>query len=522
MNQAPARRVMSILLPGLVGALATRARGGPLTGTVVVVRPMRGVFRLRSTHRVVWVSEDLAALGVAPPMRVVDAQRYAPALDVALVDERAVIEETRALAELCLALSPVVEPDPSVDGGGVIHVDCTGLPRSPRALLEHARAILVAHGQRPALALAPGKVLATALAKAALLFRRGEDPPLIAVDDAHRAEIVHRLPLVVLPLTPERIADLHALGLETVGDLVRLFAQPIGGRLDDETRALADVLAGHDNTPVKGLVVEDEPREELALEHGIVHLEALGFVLLPLLARLVGRLAARGERLVALELSVFVRPLSFDVDEDRAPRPATARTFLLSFPEPVDEARALLAAALLRVESALTLGQRDDGEIVRVVVAAKAGARVPARQVTFDFVDEPPVVGDDRALAGLLAEWVTELGPDRVGRLVPEPALLPERMTRLSLSEEDRPAAKEAAGRFLDGWPWPVRLLREPVVLTGARVVASHAFARLEGDDGSDTPFERAYRVLVLADGRKALAFDDDEEGQTRVQGWFD
>jgi len=514
------RRIAAILLPALAGVIAERAHGGALEGRVVVVRPHDAVFRLRNTHRIAWASADLTALGIAPPMRVIDAQRIAPALDVTLVDERTLDDETKALAELLLALSPVVEPEQ-----GVIHVDLTGIPARPHAVLEHARVILTAHGHVPALAMAPGKRLALALAHAAWLFRRGPVPPLIVVDDARRDEVIARLPLVVLPLSPDRISALHMLGLETAGDLMALRAHRLDARLADEARTLLDMLAGHDNAPVRGLVVDEHAKERVELDFGITRTEPLAFVLLPLLTRLTARLAARAERMVALEVTLETRALSFTVDDDRTPRPPEKMTFTLSFPSPVDDARALLKAVIARIESVFTLGREHDGEIVAIETVARQGARVPARQVAFDFVDEAPAADDDRALAALLAELVTELGEECVGRLVQRAALLPERMTSLSLSCAERhPVDDDAssAGRFLDGWPWPVRLLDVPVPLKDARVKETLPFAMIEGEDESDVPFSRAYRVLVLDDGRRALAFFDDEVGETLVHGWFD
>jgi hypothetical protein len=83
-----------------------------------------------------------------------------------------------------------------------------------------------------------------------------------------------------------------------------------------------------------------------------------------------------------------------------------------------------------------------------------------------------------------------------------------------------------ADGHFLAAWPWPVRMLREPLTLEefdlAHDVVDRLPFARLEGEDDHAQPFCRSYEVILLRDGRWLLAFVDPGVSDVVIAGWFD
>jgi len=203
----------------------------------------------------------------------------------------------------------------------------------------------------------------------------------------------------------------------------------------------------------------------------------------------------------------------------------------IAFPAPILDEATLLRALVVRLEQ-VTLPRPVEG------VALEATRLVDgnARQLALD----PKARVEERAgelVSGLVAEMAAELGRARVGCLVVEGDPWPERMSALAWPAPPPPAPPPAprrrrprpratlphtsGGRFLASWPWPVRLLDQPVKLA-LPVARRELFGVLEGQRADDTPYARVYLLLVLEDGRRALGLWDQETEETLVQGWFD
>ncbi len=513
--------------PRLALACVEQDRGGAaLVNTAVVVDDGRPGWTMRGVTRLVCASRDLREQGVSPPMRILDAQRYAPALDAVAVRQARLERELREMAELCLGVSPLVEP-----AGDVLFLDLTGIPRPVPTQLLAIEVTLEQAGHEVAVAASPGKHLSAALARAAWRYRQTPRPPRLYAPAEQVGEVLDRLPLDVLDLSPELGQALAELGMVSVRDLARLRSlKGLSARLAYEAQRVLDLIAHHDQAPVVGIDPPDEIAEELELDWSLASVEPLLFVLRPRLERLLGRLHARRERLVALKVVLSLLPFSHSENADDELDGPEDRALSLVFPEPVDDPRALLKALELRLERT---GLAGEVHRVRLIVERSAAVTAHQPQLTLDgasHADESP-----RALSGLLAELVCDLGPERVGCLEPRPGLLPERMTRLSWPGQSAAPARRGRGAggtlpdevgreglFWDLWPWPVRLLREPLDAGRLSIKATERFCRLEGEDEADRPYVRDYWILTLDDGRRALGVIDPEEERLYVQGWFD
>lgn len=494
----------------------------------VVVNEVGASFVLRSVLPLVDVSDDARALGVQPGMRILDAQRYAPSLAFDVVPRARLDDELRVVAEVLLACAPIVQPFAPATWTrtpmAAVALDLTGMARAVDKILVDVQRACARLGHKAVVAASPGTRLSFALARALALGqgRTGVATLHIKPRDVPRA--LARLPLQTLGLSSDLAAQLTALGAQTAGDLDRLL--PRGGveRLGAESRAVLDIVNAR-YAPLRALLPPERIIERIDLDHPVTDVEPLVFILNNLCNRICMRARGRGQRVAEVSLALERRR-------------GEGLAIGVAFPDPILDDKAMLRALQVRLERT-SLG----GPIDRVAVEVTRLARRAARQLSLEPGAAAGVRAEE-ALAGLLAEMAQELGPDRVGCLVVTDEALPERMTRLAwpapppparppAPERRRPRKTKAppladdaitrGGRFLAGWPWPLRLLPRPVRLSRElTVVVREPLFVLEGEDRADLPYARSYELLSFADGRRALGLFDDESEETWLHGWFD
>jgi len=255
-------------------------------------------------------------------------------------------------------------------------------------------------------------------------------------------------------------------------------------------------------------------------------LEPLLFVLKTPCERLCRRVVARSAKVAEVRLTLQGRDL-------------TPFSLSLAFPDPVSLPAVLLQALGVRLG---VTGVPGPVEVLTLCAVRMAEGR--ARQSDAFFVDDAP--------PEVLSALLVELEDAEAGCLVHEPAMLPEEMTSLcwpppqrtqqskrasssssqlgssssSLasqlpSEGKRLEALADGGRFMAGWPWPVRVLRDPIYVEEEEVAVYTPFARVAGVDDRHRPYARTYSLVELMDGRRALGVQVPGEG-LMVQGWFD
>lgn len=481
----------------------------------VVVDEGAAPFVLRSVSVLVDATDAARALGVRPGMRLLDAQRYAPSLLVDVVGRDRLQTELNVVAEVLLACSPLVEPLMPTSWTGMPMAACAldllGMVRPVERILVDVRRACARLRHRSIAVASPGTRLSQALVRA------GVEGVVVDVDAA-----LASLPVRALELSSELATSLFAIGARTAGDLKALL--PKGGveRLGDEAKVVLDTVLAR-RTPLSGIVPPARVVEEEDLDHPVIALEPLSFLLNRLCHRICVRVRARRQRLA--EVVVTLRTF-----RDRA----APYVLKIAFPDPIIDDKAVLRALVVRLERA-----RLKEPIDKIALeATRLAARGPRQLGFFDGAE----VQAEEALVGLLAEMSAELGADHVGCLVVTDEPLPERMTRLAWPAPPPPKRPDAperrrprktapldalavtlGGRFLAAWPWPLRLLPRPTRLAwDARVLRREEIGILEGEDRNDAPYVRCYELLILQDGRRALAVYDDELEDTWLCGWFD
>jgi len=224
------------------------------------------------------------AAGVRPGMRLGEALSTCPALVLVEPDPAAVEEEwegvLRRLEDAGFAVE-AVEP-------GVVLFETKGVERlygGVRPALERALAAVgtawdprAGAGQRRFAALA-----------AASVARPGQ---IVIVEGERERDFLAPLPLSLLPLPPERYAELEGLGVRRLGDLARLPGGAVAERLGPEGRRAWRLARGGERRRVRGRAPVVELAEALSFPEAVAN----ELTLRRALGALLDRLLARPER----------------------------------------------------------------------------------------------------------------------------------------------------------------------------------------------------------------------------------
>lgn len=222
-----------------------------------------------------------AQAGIRPGMRLGEALATCPELALVEHDAAAVEEQweqlLRRLEDAGLAVEPV-EP-------GCAYFETAGLERLAGGLEAVLQRAVEAAGREwsPRVGAAARRFAALAAASIA--------PPgrPIVVDDGETALFLEPLPLDLLPLSPERRAELSELGLRRLGDLAGLPGPAVADRLGAEGAEAWRLARGEDEAPVAPRVPPSAIAERLAFPEAVGNVLTLERAAGALLERLLAR-----------------------------------------------------------------------------------------------------------------------------------------------------------------------------------------------------------------------------------------
>jgi nucleotidyltransferase/DNA polymerase involved in DNA repair len=240
------------------------------------------------------VTAAAEAAGVKPGMRLGEALATCSSLVLVDRDPAAVEQEwedvLRRLEDAGFAVDPVEH--------GVVVFETRGVERlygGVRPALERALAA-VGSTWDPRVGAAGRRFTALAAASVA---RPGQ---IVLVQDQEEQDFLEPLPLSLLPLTPDRYAELEGLGLRQLGELARLSGPAVAERLGMDGRRAWGLARGGRKARVRGRRPAFELAEVLtfpdAVGNELTMRRALGSLLERLLAR--PERAARPFRKLAL------------------------------------------------------------------------------------------------------------------------------------------------------------------------------------------------------------------------------
>jgi protein ImuB len=280
--------IACLLIPGfeLRAALRTRPR---LALEPAALAPPAGAEQLVGP-----VTAAAEAVGVRPGMRLGEALATCPGLVLVEPDPAGVEGEWEGVLRRLEDAGFAVEPGEP----GVVVFETKGVERlygGVEAALQRALAAVgtawdprVGAGQRRFAALA-----------AASVARPGQ---ALIVQGEAEGDFLAPLPLSLLPLPPDRYAELEGLGVRRVGDLARLPGGAVAERLGPEGRAAWTLARGGERRRVRGRAPAVELAETLAFPEAVGNHITLTRALRALLDRLLARpeRAGRPFRKVAL------------------------------------------------------------------------------------------------------------------------------------------------------------------------------------------------------------------------------
>lgn len=224
-------RYLSIFLPRLPTDRILRRARAPSSAPLAVWTKVKGGDYLAA------VDARAETLGLAPGTSVADARAMRPELELAEAEPEACAELLGALADWCRRFTPLSALDPP-DG---VMLDVTGAAHlfgGEAAMLTEIERLLKLQGFTARLAIAPGSMLARALAR--FSTRRSVAP------NASQQEIetiAASLPIAALGLAEPARGFLARAGLRLIGDLLARPRAPIAARFGSETLARLDALA---------------------------------------------------------------------------------------------------------------------------------------------------------------------------------------------------------------------------------------------------------------------------------------
>ena len=302
-------RIACLHVPQFALQCVTRCDPGLLRerpAVAVVVPQQRHAPIVTACSRAAW------ALGVRPGMPAAAAHALSPELIVAPADAASERELVRALADVLLALSPVVDVGRRVGACDTHLALYAEVPSKMRGSSFGERVLerLAAFGITARVGIADDRFTAW-VAAISEHDADGEGGSITSVPRGGSAAFLAPRSLSLLALTPEVQHMLESLGVSTLGEFAALPApsHAVVRPFEADYRALARGESGHALRPY---APEAPIREEVALRHGTSAPAAVALLAERVSLRLTGRArgAARIEVMASGEGGEWLMPIS--------------------------------------------------------------------------------------------------------------------------------------------------------------------------------------------------------------------
>ncbi len=228
------------------------------------------------------VTAAAEAAGVKPGMRLGEALATCPSLVLVDRDPAAVEREWEGILRRLEDAGFAVDP---VDQGAVVF-ETRGVERLYGGVQPAVERALAAVGSSwdPRIGAASRRFTALAAASVA----RPGQILLVAAEEEEEA-FLEPLPLSLLPMTPNRYAEIEGLGLRSLGELAQLPSGAVAERLGVEGRRAQRLARGGRTTRVRGRKPASELVEALTFPEAIANELTLRRALSSLLERLLAR-----------------------------------------------------------------------------------------------------------------------------------------------------------------------------------------------------------------------------------------
>lgn len=296
----------------------------------------------RPQAKILWVSPEARSAGISVGMRYAQGLSLAPRLQAAEVASRELEQELRELTELLGSFSPEVE---LAEEPGVFWLGAAGLGRlfkSASAWAGQIHEALAARGRRGSVVVGFSRFRTYGIA-------RHIDGIRVLRTPQEEDSLFRAVPLEKLSLGPELRDTLERLGVQTVGDLLRLPGHGIRRRFGHEAAELYESASGARYQPLVPNPHEEPVGCVVSPQEPLSEAVPLLFLVRRHFHPLLRTLARRGEALRELEIKWIMGLGAQRTDRVRPARPNLQEHLILDLlrirleafplPSPVEEIR---------------------------------------------------------------------------------------------------------------------------------------------------------------------------------------
>jgi protein ImuB len=391
-------------------------------------RPTAVVDRDSPQGKLLWVSERARRRRILPGMRWASALALDQELVAGTVSATEIQDTVEDLTERLLHASPDIEP--ARGEPGVFWLSCRGMERLAPCLESWCGGIEASLERAgfQALGIAAGFTRFGVYAIARV--QRGIT---ILESPARERERAHRVPLRRLGIEPDLRDALARLGIDTVGQFLKLPAAGLAERFGQDAYRLHRLALGDDATPLDRATSEEPLARAFDLEQPDGDRNRLLFLIKQLLDPLLAELGTRGEALHALTLELLIETGRRIQETVRPARPTL-------------DGGQLMELLRLRLEGVALPARVDE---VRLDVE---GATAEEEQLQlFRINPRRDLAAAERALARLRAELgeAAVVRARSADRHLPEGAFLWEPIPHLGLPSPDEAAEPRLIRRIL-------------------------------------------------------------------------
>jgi len=270
-------------------------------------KPVVVVAEDKPNAKIRWLNEHARTHGILPGMRYAAGLALCADLCAGTVDDAEIERAVKALTQRLRHFGPDIEPhtdylglgEPGIFWVGAGGLERLGIHRSARQWAQGMDAAFSKLGFAATIVVCFSRFATYALARSL------REPMVWLLRDAaeeHASRL--RVALSRLHLDPKVRDNLHALGVETVGDLLRLPADGLQERFGDEAYRLHRAARGEDEVPVQRAEEEIPLRETMILDDPEKDVARLLFGIKRLLDPLLARLADNRQALATLTLEL--------------------------------------------------------------------------------------------------------------------------------------------------------------------------------------------------------------------------
>jgi len=273
---------------------------------------------------VLFLNERARRAGVSVGHRYAAALALAPDLQAEVVPRSRVDECVHALASSLRHYSPDVEP--SAHTPGLFWLDASGLNRlypSIHAWASAVRLEMQRAGMRATVAVGVSRFGTYALTKC-------HQGTTVCLDAGEERAAVDRVPLAAIDLDPDARDRLLALGIQTVGEFLRLPSDAIRKRLGAAADAVYQLAAGRRWAPLLPAPPEASHEQQVDFDAPETNTERVLFVVKRMVDALVASLARETQAVVDLTLDLTLDNRTTQVERVRPAAPTLDGVQLLT------------------------------------------------------------------------------------------------------------------------------------------------------------------------------------------------